>query len=171
MPYRKDTNFGKYSMWKGTQQQNFRISKYIKVYHRSVRPTGLMSHRYPCGSLVYLEEGVRGNGRGRLTNACIVGILRGDKKKRMGSRKQRSENRQLESRVVRKESKARIVNTLPTASDSTAYARQTGSSVSVLTLQYHSFRSSRTVSFSNWYKIVGACKATQLTQLSKVPWY
>ena len=31
-----------------------------------------------------------------------------------------------------------------------------------------SFHSSRTVSFSNWYKTVGACKATQLTQLSKL---
>ena len=34
------------------------------------------------------EEGVRGNGRGRLTNAWIVGILRGDKKKRIESDRQ-----------------------------------------------------------------------------------
>ena len=44
-------------------------------------------------------------------------------------------------------------------------------SVSVYTLQYHSFRTSWTVSFSNWYKIAGAYKVTQLTQLSKVLWY
>ena len=31
------------------------------------------------------EEGVRSNGRERLTNAWIVGILRGDKGKRVGS--------------------------------------------------------------------------------------
>lgn len=62
-----------------------------------------MNHRYPYGpSADYLEEGVRGNGRGRLTTAYIVGILKGDKKKRMGSRKQRSENRQLGSRVVQR---------------------------------------------------------------------
>lgn len=50
-----------------------------------------MSHRYPYDpSAEYLEEGVRGNGRGRLTNACAMGILRGDKKKRIGLRKQLS---------------------------------------------------------------------------------
>ena len=39
-------------------------------------------------------------------------------------------------------------------------------SVSVYTLQYHSFRSLRMLRFSNWYKTVEAYKATQL---SKVP--
>ena len=55
-----------------------------------------MSHRYPCGpSAKYLEEGVCVKGRGHLTNACVVEILKGDKKKRIGSRKQLSCNREV----------------------------------------------------------------------------
>lgn len=58
-----------------------------------------MNHRYPYDpSVEYLEEGVRGNGRGRLTNACVIGILRGDKKKRIGLRKQLSCDR--EARLI-----------------------------------------------------------------------
>ena len=40
------------------------------------------------------EEGVRGNGRERLTNAWIVGILRGDKKKRIESDRQLGSNQE-----------------------------------------------------------------------------
>ena len=54
-----------------------------------------MSHRYPYGpSAEYLEESVRGKGRERLTDACVVGILRGDKKKRIGSREELGCNRE-----------------------------------------------------------------------------
>ena len=48
----------------------------------------------------------RNNGRGRLPTVCVVGILKGDKKKRIGSRKHLLKT----NRVVRKESKTRIVN-------------------------------------------------------------
>ena len=55
-----------------------------------------MSHRYPYGpSVEYLGESVHSNGRERLKNACVVGMLRGDKKKRIGSRKQLGCNREV----------------------------------------------------------------------------
>ena len=41
-----------------------------------------MYHRYPYGPFAeYSEESLRGNGRGRLTNARVVGISRGNKEK------------------------------------------------------------------------------------------
>ena len=46
-----------------------------------------MSHRYSYGPFAkHSKEGVRDHGRESLTNACVVGILRGDKKKRNGLR-------------------------------------------------------------------------------------
>ena len=50
----------------------------------------LTSHQYPH----VREEGVRGNGRGRLTNAWIVGILSGDKKERIESDRRLSLNQE-----------------------------------------------------------------------------
>ena len=45
-------------------------------------PTSLMYHRYPYGSFAeYSEERIRGNRRGLLTNARVVGISRGNKEK------------------------------------------------------------------------------------------
>ena len=39
-------------------------------------------HRYPYGSFAeYSEECIRSNCRGYLTNACVVGISRGNKEK------------------------------------------------------------------------------------------
>ena len=46
-----------------------------------------MIHRYPCDpSTEYLEEGIHDKGRGRLTNACVVGISRGDKRNKSDQR-------------------------------------------------------------------------------------
>ena len=50
----------------------------------------LTSHQYSN----VREEGVRGNGRGRLTNAWIVGILSGDKKERIESDRRLSLNQE-----------------------------------------------------------------------------
>ena len=76
--------------------KNFQRFRRYKIYHRSVRPRGLTSHRYFYGpSAKYLEEGVRGNSRGRLRNTRVLGILRSDKKKRIGSREQLSCNQEL----------------------------------------------------------------------------
>ena len=64
-----------------TRRRNFTTASRYKACHRSVRPTCLMSHRYPYGpSTEYLEKSVRGKDRGRLTNARVVRISRDDKR-------------------------------------------------------------------------------------------
>ena len=58
-----------FSMWRHSTTE---------LYHQSVRPTCSMCHRYPYGPFA---ECIRGNRRGRLPNACVVGISRGNKEK------------------------------------------------------------------------------------------
>lgn len=65
----------------GTWRRNFPTASQHKAYHQSVKPTCLMSYRYPYGpSTEYLKENICGNDRERLTNACVVGISRGNKR-------------------------------------------------------------------------------------------
>ena len=65
----------------GTRPRNFpAASSHKALYLQSVRP--IRKYRYPYGSFAeYTEECIRGNNRGRLINACVVGISMGKKEK------------------------------------------------------------------------------------------
>lgn len=69
-------------MYEIERQRNYPTVPSIQsTYLRSVRPTRLTNHRCPYGpSAKYLEEGVRGSGRGRLTNALRSGDIEGRRK-------------------------------------------------------------------------------------------
>lgn len=105
----------------GTRRRNFPTASRYKAYHRSVRPTCLMSHRYPYGaSTEYLEKSIRSQSvRRRLTNACVVGMSRDDERNESVQRDirvltakrewPRSEKISGNPRIVGNELKAKIV--------------------------------------------------------------
>ena len=72
-------------MWRhSTMEISNGFATHKALYLQSVRPTSLMYRRYPYGSFAeYSEEWIRGNRRGLLINARVVGISRGNKGKNL----------------------------------------------------------------------------------------